>query len=436
MCCDLSTTATACCCPASFPFAAGQHGLGMDEARLAVAALQCLQRLSGATVLASGRSGSAAMGMSQVGWKPFWLVVVGPGLQGWLCQALRCNSRGQLVKHAQCRQYQMCTHGLCNCPLIGAPPSHCCPQHLQIIGAAGGAGRIFAALLSGHDHVAAEAARLLLRFFAPAAARAGVGPWAGEAGAGSAAAPPNEPNEEEAAAAHSAKSVCFISQTRQADVWDSGRLCCNARAGFTGVSLLAGFVLAIPTAVHAAAVLPSCCRCSPLNPCTSHHAHLSAAGVPRWCVCCASLAAPRCSAWLWQRPWQPLCASPAAAPQTRQLWTLCCRQGRCMPGPLRTLLCLVPGDTVANSQQIVRMNELVALRLCPPAILISAFCHLVAKPPQETAALGRPLFTLFSHPAPRVAHAAALLMRAVAEGGAEAAQPMREAALTGERGSA
>ena len=48
---------------------------------------------------------------------------------------------------------------------------------------------------------------------------------------------------------------------------------------------------------------------------------------------------------------------------------------------------------------------------------------------QEVAALGRPLFALFSHPAPRVAHAAALLMRAVAEGGAEAAQPMREAAL-------
>lgn len=49
----------------------------------------------------------------------------------------------------------------------------------QIVGAAGGAGRIFAALLSGHDHVAAEAARLLLRFFAPSAARAGASPWAG-----------------------------------------------------------------------------------------------------------------------------------------------------------------------------------------------------------------------------------------------------------------
>jgi len=61
-----------------------------------VAALQCLQRLSGATVLASGRSGSAAMGMSQVGWKPFWLVVVGAGLQGWLCQALRCNADDNL----------------------------------------------------------------------------------------------------------------------------------------------------------------------------------------------------------------------------------------------------------------------------------------------------------------------------------------------------
>jgi DnaJ family protein C protein 13 len=46
--------------------------------------------------------------------------------------------------------------------------------------------------------------------------------------------------------------------------------------------------------------------------------------------------------------------------------------------------------------------------------------------------MGRPLFSLFSHPAARVAHGAALLMRAVAEGGSEAAQPMREAALTGD----
>ena len=113
------------------------------------------------------------------------------------------------------------THLACKCPLAFTHPApHSRPpkptNNLQIIGAAGGAGRIFAALLSSHDHVAAEAARLLLRFFAPAAARTGVGPWAGEAGSGSAAAPLGDPSEEEAAAAHAAKSVCFISQTRQA----------------------------------------------------------------------------------------------------------------------------------------------------------------------------------------------------------------------------
>lgn len=132
----------------------------MDEARLAVSALQCLQRLTAASVVASRQAGSAVMGMS------------------------------------------------------------------QIIGAAGGAGRIFASLLSGSDHVAAEAARLLLRFFAPRAARAGAGPWAaplagggGEAGAGEAAGAgaAEQASEEEAAAVHAAKSVCFISHSRCVD---------------------------------------------------------------------------------------------------------------------------------------------------------------------------------------------------------------------------
>lgn len=74
----------------------------------------------------------------------------------------------------------------------------------------------------------------------------------------------------------------------------------------------------------------------------------------------------------------------------------------------------------------VRCVACLAVRCCSSNLIGLAANHL-----QETAALGRPLFSLFSHPAPRVAHAAALLMRAVAEGGAEAAQPMREAALTG-----
>ena len=48
---------------------------------------------------------------------------------------------------------------------------------------------------------------------------------------------------------------------------------------------------------------------------------------------------------------------------------------------------------------------------------------------QEAAVLGRPLFSLFSHAAARVQDCAALIMRAVAQGGASAAAPMREAAL-------
>lgn len=48
---------------------------------------------------------------------------------------------------------------------------------------------------------------------------------------------------------------------------------------------------------------------------------------------------------------------------------------------------------------------------------------------QAAAALGRPLFSLFNHPASRVADGAAVIMRAIAERGAAAAAPMRDAAL-------
>lgn len=54
------------------------------------------------------------------------------------------------------------------------PSAHSRPGTLT---PAGGTGRIFAALQCGNDHVAFEAARLLTRLFAPAAARAGAGPW-------------------------------------------------------------------------------------------------------------------------------------------------------------------------------------------------------------------------------------------------------------------
>ncbi|KAF8069423.1 GRV2 [Scenedesmus sp. PABB004] len=48
---------------------------------------------------------------------------------------------------------------------------------------------------------------------------------------------------------------------------------------------------------------------------------------------------------------------------------------------------------------------------------------------RAAAALGRPLFELFAHPAARVADGAAVLMRSIAECGAAAAAPMRDAAL-------
>lgn len=48
---------------------------------------------------------------------------------------------------------------------------------------------------------------------------------------------------------------------------------------------------------------------------------------------------------------------------------------------------------------------------------------------QASAALGRPLFVLFNHPAARVADGTAVIMRAIAERGAAAAAPMRDAAL-------
>jgi DnaJ family protein C protein 13 len=48
---------------------------------------------------------------------------------------------------------------------------------------------------------------------------------------------------------------------------------------------------------------------------------------------------------------------------------------------------------------------------------------------QAAAALGRPLFALFNHPATRVADGTAVIMRAIAERGAAAAAPMRDAAL-------
>ena len=68
--------------------------------------------------------------------------------------------------------------------------------------------RVFAALMSGHDHVAAEAARLLTRLWAPAAGRSGTGPWIMPKAAGSQGIDPSGVNSaDDNQAAHSAKSV-------------------------------------------------------------------------------------------------------------------------------------------------------------------------------------------------------------------------------------
>jgi len=107
--------------------------------------------------------------------------------------------------------------------------------------------------------------------------------------------------------------------------------------------------------------------------------------------------------------------------------------------------CFPPGARVGA----LRLAALVApLRRDPPpsplaaAALLEALAALCLEPGSRTtetplleaslegaASLGRPLFALFSHPSPRVAGGAAVLMRAVADGGGCAAAPMREAAL-------
>ncbi|KFM22645.1 DnaJ-like protein subfamily C member 13 [Auxenochlorella protothecoides] len=75
-----------------------------------------------------------------------------------------------------------------------------------------------------------------------------------------------------------------------------------------------------------------------------------------------------------------------------------------------------------STEQATLTAMLQAGATCPP--------HPLAHRSQSLASLGRPLFCLFGHAAPRVAEAAALTQRAVAEGGAGAAAPMRAAALS------
>ncbi|GAB4814092.1 hypothetical protein N2152v2_001138 [Parachlorella kessleri] len=183
-----------------------------------------------------------------------------------------------------------------------------------IVGPAGGAGRIFASLQCGSDHVAFEAARLLTRLFAPAACRAGAGPWQLGRGGGrlSDADLTSLNSADETAAARAAKSVCFISDTRCAMLTSALKA-----GGGHGQSALVSMAVA------------------------------------------EALAAAVCE----------------------------------------------PGARTTDPHTLTLLL-------------------------QEAAAMGHPLFALFSHPAPRVAEAAALLMRAIAEGGSDAAEPMRAAALS------
>jgi DnaJ family protein C protein 13 len=204
----------------------------------------------------------------------------------------------------------------------------------QIVGSSGGSGKIFSALLSGHDHVATEAARLLYRLFSPAAGRVGSSPKPlNLSGGGS--SPGGSPMStggamEDVAASRATKSVCFIS---------------DARCG----SLIA-----------------------PLKPPRQQQrGRNDQRQVER------------------EKSQQKSTASP-----------------------------LLSGAII----------EVVAAVACKPGSRTTELSTREALL-QEVASVGRPLFALFNHPAKQVSDVAALVMQAIAEGGATAAAPMRDAAL-------
>ncbi|KAK9822709.1 hypothetical protein WJX81_005943 [Elliptochloris bilobata] len=101
-----------------------------------------------------------------------------------------------------------------------------CLQRLATAGAAassivatpGSLARVFAALACGHDGVAGEAARLLTRLWAPAAARTGQPPWAlpRPLGGGEAADPHTLNSLEDSIAARAAKTACLAPPGRAA----------------------------------------------------------------------------------------------------------------------------------------------------------------------------------------------------------------------------
>ena len=174
-----------------------------------------------------------------------------------------------------------------------------------------GIARVFSALLCGHDHVATEAARLLVRLWAPGAGRIGAGPWKlTRAACIDEAEPVTMNSAEDNQNARSAKSIC-------------------------------------------------------LSPVTL-----------------------RCQALV-----KPMSKEPRAS----QLVSMAIVEA------IGSLIC-EPGSRTTEATIFKIMLELCS-------------------------SLGRPLFGLFSHVAGRVCDGAAVIMRSVAECGAVAAAPMRDAAL-------
>ncbi|KAK3252934.1 hypothetical protein CYMTET_37788 [Cymbomonas tetramitiformis] len=92
------------------------------------------------------------------------------------------------------------------------------------------------------------------------------------------------------------------------------------------------------------------------------------------------------------------------------------------------LLTCIRGLPRASPLATMSVVEVLEAVLCEPGIYSTddtTYVGLLA----AVAQLGRPLFALFAHPAPNVRDITAMLMRSVAEGGKQAAAPMRDAAL-------
>ncbi|WIA10346.1 hypothetical protein OEZ85_010538 [Tetradesmus obliquus] len=94
---------------------------------------------------------------------------------------------------------------------------------------------------------------------------------------------------------------------------------------------------------------------------------------------------------------------------------------------LAVLLQPLAGENVSALTSMALLEVVAAIAVDPGARTTDTSLQDACL--RAAAALGRPLFGLFAHPAARVADGAAVLMRAIAECGAAAAAPMRDAAL-------